>query len=85
MELTTKHMERAKLKGESQATLEHARGAQEPLEHVWEDEIPEDVFYSVTGTKASEAAFWQVQEVADCYENSYYDSWLEIAEQGASK
>lgn len=85
MELTTKHMARATQRGESQASLERARGAVEPQEYVWEDEIPEDVFYSVTGTKASEAAFWQVQEVADRYENSYYDAWLDIMQQGPSK
>jgi hypothetical protein len=83
MDITTNHIARAKRKGESRAVLERARGAGEPVEDVWEDEIPEDVFLSVTGFKASEAAFWQVQELADSFESSYYDSWLDIvADQG---
>lgn len=85
MDITTRHTARARLRGESQASLEHGRGAVGPVEHVWEDEIPEDVFYSVTGVKASEAAFWQVQEIADTYESSYYDTFMEIMEQEAAK
>jgi len=84
MELTNRLMRRAANKGEAQALLERARGAVEPREDLWEDEIPEDVFYSVTGVKASEAEHWQVDQVSTEWENSYYDAWIDIMSGAAA-
>jgi hypothetical protein len=79
-ELTKTLTDKAERMGRQKARAEFTlfTRAVGPAEDLWEDEIPEDVFQSVTGYKAADAEFWQVQEVADQYENGYYDEWIEI-------